>query len=130
MVKSASMLFALLLLIGTAIAVGRPVTRRGAKVQTFTGEIMDNMCAAAGSHKGMAEMFHIPGDDPKKCTLECVAKGGKFALYDAKAKTVYQLDDQKKPESFAGEKVKITGTYDSKTETIHVQSIVLASQEK
>lgn len=130
MVKSSSLLFAFLLLMGTAIASGQPAVNRGAKVRTFTGEIMDNMCAAAGSHKGMAEMFHIPGDDPKKCTLECVAKGGKFALYDANAKTVYQLDDQKKPEPFAGEKVRISGSYDSKTETIHVQSIVPASQEK
>lgn len=130
MVKSASVLFTFLLLVGTSLAGGQPAVHKGAKARTFTGEIMDNMCAAAGSHKGMAEMFHIPGDDPKKCTLECVAKGGKFALYDPKTKTVYQLDDQKKPDLFAGETVRITGTYDSKAETIHVESIVLVSPGK
>jgi hypothetical protein len=96
------------------------------KAKTFTGEIMDNMCAAAGSHKGMEDMFHI-GDDPKKCTLKCVAKGGKFVLYDAGRKTIYQLDDQNKPKEFAGRKVKITGSYNSKTETIHVERIGPAS---
>jgi uncharacterized protein DUF5818 len=94
--------------------------------KTFTGEIMDNMCAAAGSHKGMEDMFHI-GDDPKKCTLECVAKGGKFVLYNAETKTIYQLDDQNKPKEFAGQKVKVTGTYNTKTETLHVERIAPAS---
>ena len=96
------------------------------KTRTFTGEIMDNMCAAAGSHKGMEDMFHI-GDDPKKCTLECVAKGGKFVLYNAETKTIYQLDDQEKPKQFAGQKVKVTGTYNGKTETLHVEGIDAAS---
>lgn len=92
------------------------------KAKTFTGEIMDNMCAAAGSHKGMEDMFHI-GDDARKCTLECVAKGGKFVLYAAATKTIYQLDDQEKPKKFAGQKVKVTGKYDRKTETIRVVRI-------
>ncbi len=96
------------------------------KAKIFSGEIMDNMCAAAGSHKGMEDMFHI-GDDPKKCTLECVAKGGKFVLYNSETKTVYQLDDQQKPKEFAGRKVKVSGAYNGKTETIHVERIVPTS---
>ena len=96
------------------------------KAKTFTGEIMDNMCAAAGSHNGMEDMFHI-GDDPKKCTLECVAKGGKFVLYNSETKTIYQLDDQEKPKEFAGQKVTVTGTYDRSTKTIHVQTIEAAA---
>ncbi len=98
----------------------------GPKVKTFTGEIMDNMCAAAGSHKGMEGMFHI-ADDSRKCALECVAKGGKFVLYNAETKTIYQLDEREKPKEFAGRKVKVTGTYNSKTETIHVERIAPAS---
>jgi uncharacterized protein DUF5818 len=96
------------------------------KAKTFAGEIMDNMCSAAGSHKGMEDMFHI-GDDPVKCTMECVAKGGKFVLYNAETKTIYQLDDQQKPKEFAGRNVKISGTYNNKTEIIHVERIVPAS---
>lgn len=108
------------LLLMASLAIAAPRTR------TFTGEIMDNMCAAAGSHKGMEDMFHI-GSDPVKCTLECVAKGGKFVLYDAKTKKIYQLDDQNKPKEFAGKSVKVTGTYNSETETIHVEHIAPAS---
>jgi hypothetical protein len=37
------------------------------------------------------------------------------------------LDDQKKPEAFAGAKVSVTGTLDDATKTIHVASIKAAS---
>jgi hypothetical protein len=49
--------------------------------------------------------------------------GSKFVLYNPANKAIYQLDDQTKPTSFAGEKVRITGTYDEATKTIHVLSI-------
>jgi hypothetical protein len=62
------------------------------------------------------------------CTVNCVKKmGSKYVLYNAAKKTVYQLDDQTKPEQFAGAKVKITGTLDKATQTIHVTSIEAAS---
>jgi hypothetical protein len=52
--------------------------------------------------------------------------GGKFVLYDAATKATYMLDDQEKPKEFAGQKVKVTGTYDKATKTIHVESIEAA----
>jgi hypothetical protein len=106
----------------TAFLFMAGISMAAPRAKTFTGEIMDNMCAAAGTHKGMEDMFHI-GDDPKKCTLECVAKGGKFVLYNSGSKTIYQLDNQEKPKEFAGRKVKVTGSYNSKTETIRVERI-------
>ena len=69
------------------------------------------------SHAQMEKMHNMP-DDTKACTLECVKMGGKFVLYDAAKKATNQLDDQEKPEEFAGQKVKITGIYNSKTETL------------
>jgi len=48
-------------------------------------------------------------------------------LYNAETKTIYQLDDQEKPKQFAGQKVKVTGTYNGKTETLHVEGIDAAS---
>jgi hypothetical protein len=48
-------------------------------------------------------------------------------LYDTATKTVYQLDDQKRPEQFAGAKVAETGTLDPSTKTIHVTGIKAAS---
>jgi type 1 fimbria pilin len=89
------------------------------KNQTFTGEITDSGCATMGSHAGM-------GMPPKECTLACVKRGAKFVLFDAGAKTVYQLDDQKKTAEFAGLKVAVTGTLDSGTKTIHVTAMKAA----
>ena len=64
---------------------------------------------------------------PKDCTLACAKTGGKFVLYDAAKKATYELDDQAKPRDFAGQKVKVIGTYESSTKTIHVEKIEAAS---
>lgn len=93
------------------------------KTRTFNGQIMDNMCAMLGGHSKMA----MKGESAKDCTLRCVKLGGKFVLYNSKTKTMYQLDDQKKPIPFAGEKVKVTGTYDRAAKTIHIVKISRAS---
>jgi hypothetical protein len=44
-------------------------------------------------------------------------------LYNAATKTTYDLDDQTKPKEFSGEKVRVTGTMDAATKTIHVADI-------
>lgn len=93
-----------------------------ASAKAFSGEIMDSACAKMGSHEGM--MKGHPGiKDAKGCTLGCVKSGAKFVLYDASTKTVYQLDDQKKPVEFAGEKVTVSGTLDESSNTIQVADI-------
>ena len=98
-----------------------------AKDTTFSGEIMDSQCAKGGGHESM---FKKEGtDDPKACTLACVKAGGKFVLFDAATKTMYELDDQQKPAQFAQKKVKVTGTYDKATQKIHVADIVLAGSK-
>jgi hypothetical protein len=53
--------------------------------------------------------------------------GGKYTLFDPSTKTAYQLDDQKKPATFAGAKVTVTGTLNATTKTIHVASIKAGS---
>jgi type 1 fimbria pilin len=89
------------------------------KTQTFTGEIMDQQCALLGGHSAMMNQ----GESAKDCTNRCVSLGGKYVLFDSSSKTIYQLDDQKKAQPFAGAKVKITGTYDTSNKTIHVANI-------
>ena len=84
--------------------------------QTFTGTITDNMCARGGH----AQMRMGPTD--AECTTACVsAHGATYVLYDGKE--VYALSDQRTPEKFAGQKVRVTGTLDVKTKTIQVDSI-------
>ncbi len=85
--------------------------------QTFTGSITDDMCANSGGH---ARMRMGPTD--AECTKACVlAHGASYVLYDGK--NVYALSDQQTPEKFAAQKVKVVGTLDAKTKTIHVDSI-------
>lgn len=110
-------------LVMASISLAAPKIHKG---KTFSGEIMDSQCAMSGSHAQMEKMHNLP-DDSKACTLECVKMGGKFVLYDAAKKATYMLDDQEKPKEFAGQKVKVTGTYEKATKTIRVESIEAAS---
>ncbi len=99
------------------------------KDTTFKGEIMDSQCAMNGSHAEMLKKEGMADKDPndsmakKMCTENCVKMGGKYVLYDAATKKVYKLDDQAKPQQFAGQNVKVTGTLDKAHETIHVTNI-------
>jgi hypothetical protein len=99
------------LLLAAGLSFAAPA-KDGAK--TFVGSISDSMCGA----KHM-----MPGESDKECTLECVKAGAKYILVDPAGK-IYQLSDQKRPESFAGSKVKVTGTL--KGDTIIVSSIEAA----
>jgi len=118
MKKLAFTLGGILILIGVSLAA--PADR------SFTGEIMDSACASMGSHSGMMSKEGGP-KTAKACTAACVKGGAKYVLYDSATKKTYQLDDQSKPEQFAGEKVKVVGTYDATSKTIHVTSITSAS---
>jgi len=96
-----------------------------AAAATFSGEIMDSQCAKGGGHESM---FKKEGtNDPKVCTLACVKAGGKFVLFDDATKTYHMLDNQTKPQPFAGQKVDVTGTLNKASNTIHVTDIKAAS---
>ena len=86
---------------------------------------MDSACAKAGNHDAMINSGKMK--DAKSCTLGCVKGGAKLVLYDSSTKTAYELDDQKKSEQFAGEKVTVTGTVDKANNTIHVAKIAKAA---
>jgi len=91
------------------------------KESTFSGEILDRYCAKANSHEMMMKRHNSP--TTKVCIPACVKAGGAYVLVDAATKTIYELDDQQKPARFAEQKVRITGTYDKATQTIHVTDI-------
>jgi len=94
----------------------------------FRGEISDSQCALnvhslTRSHQEMYQSKSgSAGKTPASCSLHCVDHlGGSFVL---SSKThVYRLDNQALPRAFAGEKVKVEGILDPKTDTIHVMSI-------
>jgi hypothetical protein len=87
--------------------------------QTFTGIITDDNCPNA-NHSRMQM-----GPTDAECAMACIdAHGAMYGLYDGK--NFYTLSDQKTPQKFAGRKVDVTGTLDTKTRTIQVNSIAAA----
>ena len=87
--------------------------------RTFTGVITDDQCAGAGH----ARMRMGPTD--AECTRACVMlHDAAYVLEDGA--DVYALTDQKTPDRFAGQRVRVTGTLDAKTRTIRVAAIAAA----
>jgi len=84
--------------------------------ETFTGGITDSFCAQ-GHH---VEVFK----NERNCILTCVKfDGAQFVLYNSESNRVYELDDQQKPEVFAGQEVTVTRMYDKDANAIHVIDI-------
>jgi hypothetical protein len=83
-------------------------------LQTFSGEIMDDLCAKDKTHSKMMEEMKSMGNDPAECSKKCVELGAKYVLYDRQKDTVYGIEDQDKAEPFAGRRVRISGTFDKK----------------
>jgi uncharacterized protein DUF5818 len=96
-----------------------------AKDTTFKGEIMDSPCAKLGGHEAMYKKSGT--NTPKACTEACAKMGAKYVLFNKASKSFYELDDQTKPQAFAGQKVEVTGTLDKASKTIHVTEIKAAS---
>src|SRR5579864_8331702 len=93
--------------------------------KTFRGEISDSQCALnvhslTQSHEEMLKSKSgAAGQTRASCSQYCIDHlGGKFVL--ASKGHVYHLDNQELPRAFVGQKVKLHGTLDSKTEIIHV----------
>jgi hypothetical protein len=81
-----------------------------AQSQTFSGEIMDDLCAKDKSHEGMMDQMKSMSRDPAVCARKCVELGAHYVLYDHKKDVVYKIDNQEKAEPFAGKQVRISGT--------------------
>jgi len=87
--------------------------------QTFTGIITDDMCPLA-THTQMKM-----GPTDAECARACITShGASWVLYDGKS--AFVLSDQKTADTFAARKVRVVGTFDEKTKTIHVESISAA----
>lgn len=111
--KKLSLLAATLLLL--------PTLSFAQKSHTYRGQVMDSACAKMGNHDAGYKMTGT--HTPKDCTLACLKAGSTLVLYDKHTKKTYNLDDQDKAKALAGENVRVKGTLDPSTETIHVESI-------
>lgn len=99
---------------------------RGANEKIFSGEIADSQCALnvhslSQSHKEMMGMKPEIKTDAE-CVRFCVKeRGGRYVL-QTKTK-VYKLDAQVLAQQWAGQKVKLVGTLDPKTNIITVEKM-------
>lgn len=100
------------LLLGAALLAGAE------KQRTFSGLITDTMC-------GASHTMNIKPDE--KCVRECVKMDPtkwKYALLVEK--DLYVLSDQQAPEKFAGQRVKVTGSFIEKSKILKVDRIEAA----
>jgi hypothetical protein len=106
-------IFCLLSMMSTAVSIHAQQADSTAPT-TFTGEIMDSLCAKAGSHEQMMQDMKSMGKDKVTCSKKCIELGAKYVLYDSSKKSIYELDNQDKAEQFAGQRVRVTGTLQKK----------------
>jgi len=118
----------LLAVAAAALLVGTGIVTLAAtgKDQVFRGEIGDSQCAlnVHSLSRSHAEMLKKPGvgSTEADCTRYCVKNMGGVFVLEVKDK-VYKLDDQELADRYAGQKVKLTGVLDTKTNTITVHKI-------
>jgi len=67
-----------------------------------------------------------PQSSSQSFTGTIVKDGGKYVLKSSE-NTVYQIDDQERAKTYAGKRVKISGSVDTKTNLLHVSTIDLLS---
>lgn len=113
-------LLALIAAVGGCVTLAQDLPKDPTPL-AYIGMIMDSQCGKTGSHDAMIKKAGSKG--PKSCTNYCVSMGETYVLWDPTANAMFLLDDQDKASAFAGRKVKVVGSYDPATKTIHVQTI-------
>jgi len=86
----------------------------------FLGEVSDSQCALnvhslSRSHEEMIKRGTL-GTDAASCARACIRRGGEWVL--RVGDDVYRLKNQSGIELYAGEKVRVNGALDPKTNTI------------
>lgn len=110
-----------------AALIGRPTSASDIPV-AFQGEIMDNVCARAGSHADVERSKGIT--DSKDCVLNCLKDGAVLVLHNPVNGSTYRLNtgepiiSQDRLLDLAGAKVRIVGSLDENAGVIwHIQSV-------
>ncbi len=121
---------AMKIVLGVVLAFAGVAHGQGTRV--FRGEISDSQCALnvhslTRSHQEMLKSKSMGGTS-NTCAVYCIEHlGGSLVL--SAGKEVYRLDRPDLVHGFEGQKVKITGTLDSKVNQIHVMKIELEGQQ-
>ncbi|MGA7908682.1 MAG: hypothetical protein WCA16_14835 [Candidatus Sulfotelmatobacter sp.] len=106
----------------------------GQAAKVFRGEVSDSQCALnihslTRSHQEMLKSKSMGGTS-STCSMYCITNlGGYLVLSSGKdGKNVYRLDRADLVHGFEGQKVKILGTLDNRTNLLHVLKIDLESE--
>lgn len=105
---------------------------QGQGARVFRGEVSDSQCALnvhslTRSHLEMLKSKSMGGTS-NTCSVYCIEHlGGSLVL--SAGKDVFRLDRPDLVHGFEGQKVKITGTLDTKINQIHVLKIELETQQ-
>src|SRR5215469_4517504 len=104
----------------------------GQNAQIFHGEVSDSQCALnvhslTRSHQEMLKSKSMGGTS-NTCSTYCIEHLGGTLVLSA-GKEVYRLDRPDLVHGFEGQKVKVTGTLDTKVNQIHVIKIELENEQ-
>lgn len=100
--------------------------------RVFRGEVSDSQCALnvhslTRSHQEMLKSKSMGGTS-NTCSTYCIEHLGGTLVLSA-GKDVYRLDRPDLVHGFEGQKVKVTGTLDTKVNQIHVIKIELENEQ-
>lgn len=103
-----------------------PALAQSARV--FRGEVSDSQCALnvhslTRSHQEMLKSKSM-GGTANTCTTYCIEHMGGYLVLSS-GKDVFRLDRADLVHGFEGQKVKVTGTLDTKLNLIHVIKVDL-----
>ena len=120
------------ILVGLAAVLAFAGIAQGQATRVFRGEVSDSQCALnvhslTRSHQEMLKSKSM-GGTANTCAVYCIEHMGGSLVLSA-GKEVYRLDRPDLVHGFEGQRVKITGTLDSKVNQIHVMKIELDGQQ-
>ncbi|HET6175913.1 MAG TPA: hypothetical protein VFE61_03200 [Candidatus Sulfotelmatobacter sp.] len=108
--------------------VAMAVAAQGQTPKIFRGEVSDSQCALnvhslTRSHQEMLKSKSMGGTS-NTCAVYCIERLGGYLVLSS-GNDVFRLDRADLVHGFEGQRVKITGTLDSKLKLIHVVKIDL-----
>lgn len=120
------------IVVGLAVVLAFAGIAQSQGTHVFRGEVSDSQCALnvhslTRSHQEMLKSKSMGGTS-NTCAVYCIEHlGGSLVL--SAGKEVYRLDRPDLVHGFEGQRVKITGTLDSKVNQVHVMKIELEGQQ-
>lgn len=112
---------------GTVLALTLGVASMGSLYAQDAKPAQSDPQAAPPSQSQPAQASKTSTQSSKEFTGTIVKEKGAMMLKDSSSNVSYKVDDESKVKDYEGKQVKVTGTLDSSTNVIHVDSIQVIS---